>query len=202
MTRTWTFLPTSFGGVGDDDVVAVDLADARMRVVEADLAELQLELLADLDRRAGRQLLDRALLEHAEVVEMDVLDPDEEEAPLRQLLELAQPRAAGPDEQRRDLRVHLDLERLRARAGRDERAQLALDLDRGRRLGDDDPVAGAGRALAGHHLARAVGDVLARHLDEAERRDLDDVGLRPVALELLAQRLLDLRRGSSGSPCR
>ena len=47
-------------------------ADARSRVVEADLAELQLELLADLDRRLRRELLDRALLEHAEVVEVDV----------------------------------------------------------------------------------------------------------------------------------
>ena len=76
--------------------------------------------------------------------------------------------------------------------GRDERAQPALDLGRGGALGDDDPVAVAGRALAGHHLARAVGDVLARHLDEPERRDLDDVGLRAVALELLAERVLDL----------
>ena len=71
-------------------------------------------------------------------------------------------------------------------------ADPALDLDRGRALRDDDPVAVAGRALARHHLARAVGDVLARHLDEAERRDLDDVGLRAVALELLAERILDL----------
>src|SRR5206468_1531769 len=42
-------------------------------------------------------------------------------------------------------------------------------------------------------LARPVGDVLARHLDEAEGRDLDDVGLRPVALELASERLLDGR---------
>src|SRR5581483_1898949 len=39
--------------------------------------------------------------------------------------------------------------------------------------------------------ARAVGDVLPRHLDETERGDLDDVRLRPVALELCAERLLD-----------
>ena len=35
------------------------------------------------------------------------------------------------------------------------------------------------------------GDVLARHLHQAERGDLDDVGLRPVALELALQGLLD-----------
>ena len=69
--------------------------------------------------------------------------------------------------------------------------QPTLDLERGGRLGEDDPVAGAGRALLGQDLARPVGDVLARHLDEPERRDLDDVRLRPVALELVAQRLLD-----------
>ena len=57
--------------------------------------------------------------------------------------------------------------------------------------GDDEPVARADRALRREDLARAVGDVLARHLDQAERRDLDDVRLRAVALELGAQRLLD-----------
>ena len=42
-----------------------------------------------------------------------------------------------------------------------------------------------------HHLARAVRHVLARHLDETERRDLDHVRLGAVALELGPQRLLD-----------
>ena len=45
----------------------------------------------------------------------------------------------------------------------------------------------------GEDLARSVGHVLPGHLDEAERRDLDDVGLRAIALELLLERLLDLR---------
>ena len=58
-------------------------------------------------------------------------------------------------------------------------------------LGDDHALAGAGRALAREDLARPVRDVLTRHLDEPERRDLDHVGLRPVALELLLERLLD-----------
>src|SRR5204863_4280052 len=52
-------------------------------------------------------------------------------------------------------------------------------------------IAGARRALARHHLARAVGDVLARHLDQTKWRDLDDVRLRSVALELGAQRFFD-----------
>ena len=41
----------------------------------------------------------------------------------------------------------------------------------------------------GHDLAHAVGDVLARHLDQPERRDLDHEGLRAVLVERLAQRL-------------
>ena len=79
-----------------------------------------------------------------------------------------------------------DLVRLdpRSRPAGGERPQLPLDLERDGRVGDDDPVAGARRAASGHDLAGPVRDVLARHLDEPERRDLDDEGLRPVALEL------------------
>ena len=54
------------------------------------------------------------------------------------------------------------------------------------------PGALAHRALAGHDLAHAVGDVLARHLDQAERRDLDDVDLAAVLLQLALQ---DLEHG-------
>ena len=94
----------------------VQLADAGVRVVEADLAEPQVELLADLDRARGGELLDRALLEHAQVVERHVGGADEEEAALGDLLELLQTRGVGPDEQRGDLGVELDLEGLRTRA--------------------------------------------------------------------------------------
>ena len=118
--------------------------------------------------------------------------PFEEEALLRDRLELDEPPRAGTDERARDRIGELDPERLAARA-RGERAQPPLDVDSGRSLGVDDPVAAAGRAFARHDLARPVGDVLARHLDEPERRDLDDVRLRPVALELCPQRLLDGR---------
>ena len=100
------------------------------------------------------------------------------------LLDLREPRAARPGEQRQHARVHRDPVRLRARARPASSRSRRSTLERGRRLRDDDAVAGAGRALAGHDLARPVGDVLARHLDEAERRDLDDVGLRAVALQL------------------
>src|SRR4029453_12062660 len=72
-----------------------------------------------------------------------------------------------------------------------ERAEPALEIDRRRLLGDDDSVAAARRTLARQDLARPLRDVLPRHLYEAERRDLDDVGLRPISLELGAQRILD-----------
>ena len=157
-----------------------------------DLDELDLELGALRDRRAGSEVLELALAEHDEVVEVHVRLAREEEAPLRHRLELLQPHRAGADERRGDRRGELDPVRLRARAG-DERAQPPLDIDRRRRLRVHDAVAAARRALARHDLARPVGDVLPRHLDEAERRDLDDVRLRPVALELAAQRLLDGR---------
>ena len=71
--------------------------------------------------------------------------------------------------------------------------RVPLDVDRGRGLGEHDAVAAADRALARQDLARAVGHVLARHLDEPERRDLDHVGLRAVSLQLRLERLLDRR---------
>src|SRR5581483_2477966 len=180
-------------GTADGDVDVADLAGARLRVVQADLAELQLDLLADLDRELRRDLLERALLEHDEVVEVRTLLADKEEPAAGRVFELAEPRAGGAGDEPRDPRRDLDLERLRARARRDEAAQAPLDVDRRRVLGDDDAVAAARRTLLGHHLARTVGDVLARHLDEAERGDLDDVGLRADALQLLGKRLLDRR---------
>ena len=89
----------------------------------------------------------------------------------------------------RDRGLHLDQERLRLGALRDEVAQPALDLDRDRLLGQHDALAVAGRAGLGEDLAHAVGHVLARHLDQPERRDLDHVGLGAVLVERLAQHL-------------
>ena len=114
----------------------------------------------------------------------------EEEAPARRRVERSQSAASGPDEQRENTRVNRDLERLHSRALRD-RPELALDLERVRGVGDDDSGSFADVAACGEDLARAVRDVLACHLDEPERRDLDDVRLRPVPFELRAQRLLD-----------
>ena len=98
------------------------------------------------------------------------------------------PFGAGQD--RGDVGVKLDQEGFGLRAG-DMGAELPLDLDRARLGRDDDAGRLAGRALLREDLARAVGDVLAGHLDEAERRDLDDVRLRPVACELGVERVLD-----------
>ena len=186
-------LADELGRTVDDDVEPVHLADGRAAVVAVDLDELQLQLGVLGDRGLRGEGVALAFLEHLEVVEVDVAVPlggGEEEALARRRLDLRQPRAAVADEEGKRARVELDAERLRPGAGR-EHPQPALDVHRERPLRDDDPVALAGGALARQDLARPVGDVLPRHLDEAERRDLDDVGLRPVALQLRAQRLLD-----------
>ena len=159
--------------------------------MQADFDELQLELLALLHRRLGSELLRRALGEHLEVVDRRGLSSFEDEPALRRGLDLGEPLGAGPDQHRGDVGFQGDLEGLRTRLRRCQGPQPPFDVDRGRHLGKDDAVPAARRALLGQDLARPVRDVLPRHLDEAERRDLDDVGLRPVALELVLQRLLD-----------
>ena len=117
--------------------------------------------------------------------------PDHEQAAPRGGLEFPQAGGAGPDQQLRHVRVQLHLERPRAWLRGDQRTQPPLRVDDGGRLGDDHALAGTRRAFAGQDLARAVRDVLARHLHEAERGDLDDVGLGPVSFELQLERLLD-----------
>ena len=110
-------LADELGGVGDDDVDAVELADAGVRRRRArPRRACSSSSWPTSTGPGGRELLDRPLLEQAHVVEVDVGVADEEEAPLGHLLELLQPRAVGPDDERGDLRVQLDLERLRARA--------------------------------------------------------------------------------------
>ncbi|MBW8742107.1 MAG: hypothetical protein JF623_05660, partial [Acidobacteria bacterium] len=165
------------------DVRPVELPDARLRIVQPDLAELQLDFRAFLDGQLRREVFALPLGEDEEVVEVYLVFPDEIEPAPRLRLQLDEALGPGADDERRDLRGDLDAVRLRARARR-ERAEPALDVERRGSLRDDDPVAAAPRALLRHHFARPVGDVLARHLHEPERRDLDHVRLRPVALEL------------------
>src|SRR5205807_7505422 len=178
--------------VGDTNVVAVELADSRVDVVETDLAELDPRLPPFLDRRLDGKIVALAFHEDAEVIEMHSFLADEEEAPARLRLELGEPLRARTDQQRGDACGNLDAVRLGARTGR-ERAQPALDVECSGSFGDDDAVAPARRTLLCHYLAWAVRDVLPGHLDEAERRNLDDVCLRPVAPELGPQRFLDGR---------
>ena len=79
-----------------------------------DLDELELQLGALFHRRRGRQVDELALGDDDEVVEMHVRLRLEEEAPLRQRLELDQAPRAGADERGRDRRGELDAVRLRA----------------------------------------------------------------------------------------
>ena len=112
------------------------------------------------------------------------------EAPAGLLLELVEPRAAGADQDRGDVRVQLDEERLGSATRHQRRSLRSTSIACVSSETTMPSPAQVGQAI-GEDLARPVGHVLARHLDEAERRDLDDVGLRPVALELALQRVLD-----------
>ena len=116
----------------------------------------------------------------------------DDEAPLGRLLERREPRAPGPIRMLATCALTSTRNDLVARAlARSERSRCSRST-----AAVCSETTMPSPAQTGHFLredlARPVGDVLARHLDEAERRDLDDVGLRAVALELLAQRLLDV----------
>src|SRR5581483_3185549 len=184
-------LADELGCIADADEIAVELRDAGVAVVQADLDERDLDPVALLDRALRSEPLLRPLLEDDEVVGRYALLPDDEETALRLRLDRREERRSRSDQPFRDVGVQLDAEGLHAGLRRRERSEPPLGLDDRRRLRDDDPVATAGRTLLGENLARAVGHVLAGHLDEPEGRDLDDVRLRPVALELLLERLLD-----------
>ena len=73
-TRRLDLLSDELRRSGDDDLVAaVELADARGRVVEPDLDELELDRRALLgDRRGRAERVELALRDDLEVVEMDV----------------------------------------------------------------------------------------------------------------------------------
>jgi len=83
--------------VRNDDVHAVDLADARGGVVQAEFDELHLDFGA-LGRPGWLQIDELALGQHLEVVRVNVPvgGRDEEEATFRRLLDRRQPRAARP----------------------------------------------------------------------------------------------------------
>ena len=152
---------------------------------------------------AGCEVDQLAFGDDVEVIRVNVpFRRHEEEAAACRLLDRGEPGAARARDQLEHAGMQRDAVGLDAIPGRRERPQLPLDLHRHRVIGDDDAVTGTGRALPGQDLARPVGDVLAGHLHEAERRDLDDVRLRPVALELARAARPRRTPGSSGSPCR
>src|SRR5215216_1511315 len=183
-------LPDHGRGIRHADRQLAVLGDACAAIVEPDLDELDLALLALLERALGLQLGDGPSLELLEVVSGDVFPPGDEEPPARPLLDRLQPGGCGTDQDRRNVGVEFDSKGARTRL-RGERAKLALGLDRRRRLGDDRAVAVTDGTALREDLPWPVRDVLPGHLDQSEGGDLDDVRLRPVALELRLQRVLD-----------
>src|SRR6185437_4300882 len=106
---------------------------------------------------------------------------------LQPLLELLDVLRLDVDEQIRDLRIarHRDpilTERVSITA------QLAQDFVANGRLRLDVALALAVRARLGQHAPERLARALARHLDDAELRDLGDVGLGLVGLERLFER--------------
>ena len=93
----------------------------------------------------------------------------EEEAAACRLFDRGEPGTARAYDELEDTRVQRHPIGLHTVSGCSEHPQPAFDLHGDRVLGDDDAVTGAGRALASEDLPRAVGDVLASHLHEAER---------------------------------
>ena len=158
--------------------------------MEADLAELDGDLRSFLDRCRDRELVALPFRQYEEMVDVRTFLADEVEATACLPLQLDQPFRPRTDEERRHVRRELDAIGLRAGPCR-ESAKPAFHVERCSSFGDDDAVATARRTLLRHHLARPVGDILASHLDETERRNFHDVRLRSVALELRAQRFLD-----------
>src|SRR5215213_4992574 len=136
-------------------------------------------------------LLARSLHRHGEVVERQPLGALEVEVAAGLALERVQLTRAVGREPGADAGVDAQQVGLRAVGPGllDHVPQVAGDADRDRLLGLDHALAVADRAGLGHDLAHAVGDVLARHLDEPERRDLDHERLRPILIQGLAERL-------------
>ena len=135
-------------------------------------------------------LLAGALEGDREVIQRQALGPLEEEAPAGVGLELLEHARRVPRELGGHTGVELNEEGLGTLLALvDQLTQPALDLDRDRLLGADHALAVARRAWAGHDLPHPLGDVLAGHLHQAQRRDLDDEGLGAILVELLAQRL-------------
>jgi hypothetical protein len=88
-------LPTSFAAFGDDDVVAVELRNGSLRIVQSDFHRLQLEGRSFRERRVRCNCLDFPA--RARGSGRDERPPShEEEAPARSLLDLLQRDAPDP----------------------------------------------------------------------------------------------------------
>ena len=192
---TFAFLPTSFAASATITSIPSSFADAGRRIVEADLDELQLELGALRDRRrraAGR----RACPRRGPRSGRRGRGPSAGTRKKRRLVASSSAASRSPPgarEERQHPRVDGDLVGLDTRARARGASARSLRSTSSPCVASETTIPSPAQvgALARHDLARPVGDVLAGHLDQAERRDLDDVRLRPVALELAAKRLLD-----------
>ena len=178
-----------FGGPADGDDVAVDLGHGIGGVVHVRLDDLDVHLLPLPEgQRPFEHLLAVPLEQNREVVDRESLGTLEVEPLAGLLLDGVEHAGTVAGELGADPGVHLDQQRF----GLGLLGQVPhapLELDRDRLLGLDHALTVARRARPGHDLPDALGDVLAGHLDQAQRRDLHHEGLRPILVERLAQRL-------------
>ena len=100
--------------------------------MQADLDGLQLERRALGERRVRRDRLELALLEHEEVIEVDVLLRDEEEAPARRCLDLLQPRSRPGPISNEATFAFTSTRYAWTREPRASARSLPLEIDRGR----------------------------------------------------------------------
>ena len=112
--RTFTFLPTSFAALGDDDVEA--RRPCRHRRAGRRGRPRRASARAPAPTSTGSSGASFSSVPWSSTRKWSRCTSslaDEEEAALRRLLELAEPRRRRADDERGDLRVQLDLERLR-----------------------------------------------------------------------------------------
>ena len=151
------------------------------------LGERNLELLTRLNgNRVLEDLGDGALLQERTALARHTIGGHDREVLTRRLLKLFKTRAAGSNHPRSDGGVNLDQEGLRGRLHR-VAAHLAQIVESKRLVTQDATLTRTRCAFARHDLAHAVGHVLARHLDETQGADRDEVDLRTILRELFLE---------------
>ncbi len=137
-----------------------------MRIVEAYLAESQVELLTELDRARRGELLDGPLFEHAEVVERDVRAPTKKNRRLVISSSSCNRDASGQGEERAAFRLSSTLNALERAPGVTSQTRR-LRSTSAAAVPSDTTIPSPSQVGRASCLAQAVGHVLPGHLDQS-----------------------------------